>query len=164
MPIRNGIPEVRFSDFRKFSIQKAKGGRLRADARKKSLIKNDMGFCLKGWLTENTGLLSYATIRYLLIGLLDTEKPFSRSARAPMPQEKGLKKPGTDSRVSLRPCKNQYSFEDLTSLICLYSEKHYPAIPVFQPLSLRYLHTDACIAGKFLCRCIQPETCEDILL
>ena len=32
-----------------------------------------------------------------------------------MPQEKGLKKPGTDSRVSLRPCNNQYSFEDLTS-------------------------------------------------
>ena len=57
-------------------------------------MKNDKGICLKGWLTDEIGLLYYAVIRFYLIELIEMQRPFAHSVCAPMPQEKGMKKVG----------------------------------------------------------------------
>ena len=46
----------------------------KANAHKKVLMKNDMGICLKGWLTDKIGLLCYTAIQLYFIGLIEAKK------------------------------------------------------------------------------------------
>ena len=67
---------------------------MRADAYKKVLRKNDVGICLKDWLSDNTGLLYYVAIRYYLIGLIETKKALLPQRMCTYAAGKGHEKAG----------------------------------------------------------------------